>query len=128
MKRCSEVLLASALTSLMILLLSLELMGEEKRQSLTSAPTKFRLQDLQKIALENNPTLAQAAAEVGLAEGRMIQSGLYPNPIVGYEGEEISMDEPSERSTILFSSSRELLRRGSSGSAEMSLPMSMRKL
>jgi cobalt-zinc-cadmium efflux system outer membrane protein len=41
------------------------------------------------MALQNNPTFAQSAANIQAAEGRKKQSGLYPNPIVGYQGEEI---------------------------------------
>jgi len=41
------------------------------------------------MALTNNPTLAQAAAEIRAATGRKMQSGLYPNPTVGYQGEQI---------------------------------------
>jgi cobalt-zinc-cadmium efflux system outer membrane protein len=47
------------------------------------------------MALKNNPTLAEAAAEVRAAEGRQLQAGLYPNPVVGYAGEEISLREAS---------------------------------
>lgn len=47
------------------------------------------LADLERMALESNPTLAQAAANVREAEGRRLQSGLYPNPTIGYVGEEI---------------------------------------
>src|SRR6202162_5064228 len=47
------------------------------------------LEELQQMALQNNPTFAQAAANVSAAEGRKKQSGLYPNPTVGYQGEEI---------------------------------------
>lgn len=49
----------------------------------------LQLQDLEQMALQNNPTLAQAQAEIRAAEGRKLQAGLYPNPTVGYEGEEI---------------------------------------
>jgi Outer membrane efflux protein len=49
----------------------------------------YRLDELERIALASNPTLAQAAAEISSAKGRRLQSGLYPNPKVGYEGEEI---------------------------------------
>lgn len=49
----------------------------------------IRLQDLEKIALKNNPTLVQAAAEIRGATGRTLQAGLWPNPRVGYTGEEI---------------------------------------
>src|SRR5262249_53613912 len=37
----------------------------------------------------NNPTLKQADAEIRAAKGRQQQSGLYPNPTVGYTGDEI---------------------------------------
>ena len=47
------------------------------------------LEELQQMALQNNPTLAQATANIRAAEGRKQQSGLYPNPTVGYQGEEI---------------------------------------
>jgi len=47
------------------------------------------LDELEKMALSSNPTLAQAAAEIRAAEGRKLQSGLYPNPTVGYQGEQI---------------------------------------
>jgi outer membrane protein, heavy metal efflux system len=47
------------------------------------------LAELEQIALSNNPTLAQANAEIRAAAARKLQSGLYPNPTVGYEGEQI---------------------------------------
>lgn len=47
------------------------------------------LEELQQIALANNPTLSQSAANVRSAEARKKQSGLYPNPTVGYQGEQI---------------------------------------
>ena len=47
------------------------------------------LADLEQMALSNNPTLAQAAAEIRAASARKLQSGLYPNPTVGYQGEQI---------------------------------------
>jgi len=51
---------------------------------------KLRLEDLEKMALEGNPTLAQAAAAVRAAEGRRLQAGLYPNPVIGPKAEEVS--------------------------------------
>src|SRR6266446_1069953 len=47
------------------------------------------LGELEQMALSSNPTLAQAAAEIRAAAGRKLQSGLYPNPTVGYQGEQI---------------------------------------
>lgn len=48
------------------------------------------LEQLEEMALRNNPTLRQAAAGVEAARGRARQAGAWPNPIVGYTGEEIS--------------------------------------
>jgi outer membrane protein, heavy metal efflux system len=47
------------------------------------------LEDLEKIALEKNPTLVQAKSEIAAAKSRQLQSGLPPNPTVGYAGDEI---------------------------------------
>ena len=47
------------------------------------------LEELERMALAGNPTLKQASAEVRVAAGRAKQAGLYPNPTVGYLGEEI---------------------------------------
>jgi outer membrane protein, heavy metal efflux system len=47
------------------------------------------LAQLEQMALTNNPTLAEAAALVREAAGRKQQSGLYPNPTVGYTGAQI---------------------------------------
>jgi cobalt-zinc-cadmium efflux system outer membrane protein len=47
------------------------------------------LEELQAMALANNPTLGQAKAGVNAAAGRTHQAGLWPNPTVGYTGEEI---------------------------------------
>jgi cobalt-zinc-cadmium efflux system outer membrane protein len=56
-----------------------------------SATSTVTLDELQSIALANNPTLAQAAARVDAARGRWVQAGLYPNPMIGYMAEEIGM-------------------------------------
>jgi outer membrane protein, heavy metal efflux system len=52
-------------------------------------PGAMTLEELQRIALANNPTLGQAKAGVNAAKGRTLQAGLWPNPTVGYVGEEI---------------------------------------
>ena len=58
-------------------------------QRSTEPSATLTLEQLEQMALENNPTLAQSAAEVKAAAGRERQSGLYPNPTVGYQGEQI---------------------------------------
>jgi len=56
----------------------------------TATPSPgLSLAELELIALSNNPTLAQANAEIHAATSRKLQSGLYPNPTVGYQGEQI---------------------------------------
>jgi outer membrane protein, heavy metal efflux system len=47
------------------------------------------LEQAQKMASETNPTLRQADAEIRATKARQQQAGLYPNPTVGYTGDEI---------------------------------------
>ncbi len=60
-----------------------------RAQTPASEQNTITFEELQQIALQNNPTLAPSAANIRAAEGRKKQSGLYPNPTVGYQGEEI---------------------------------------
>src|SRR5262245_35513863 len=48
------------------------------------------LADLERMALQANPTLPEAQAAIRAAEGRRVQAGLWPNPVVGYRGEELA--------------------------------------
>ncbi len=57
-------------------------------QRVVSGPI-YELKDLEKMASEHNPTLAQAQREIEAARGQKLQAGLYPNPTVGYKGDEI---------------------------------------
>ncbi len=59
----------------------------------TTAPqlrgtVSFTLADLERMAEESNPTLIQANAAIRAARGRAKQAGLWPNPVVGFEGVE----------------------------------------
>jgi cobalt-zinc-cadmium efflux system outer membrane protein len=51
--------------------------------------TLFTLDEAQREAKESNPTLRQAEAEIRASKARRLQAGLYPNPTVGYAGDEI---------------------------------------
>ena len=53
------------------------------------SPPGMSLEDLELMALTGNPTLAQVQANVRAAAGQARQAGLYPNPTVGYYGDEI---------------------------------------
>ena len=63
-------------------------------QTVARPSPPLSLQDLEGMALEQNPTLPQARASIRAAEGRETQAGLYPNPLVGYEAEEINTRDP----------------------------------
>jgi cobalt-zinc-cadmium efflux system outer membrane protein len=73
-----------------------------KRSAIASPPQTepaLRLEDLERMALRNNPTIGQAEAAIRAAEGRRVQAGLMPNPIIGYLGEELNaraFDQKSE--------------------------------
>jgi outer membrane protein, heavy metal efflux system len=49
----------------------------------------LKLQDFLNMADRNNPTLQQAAALIRRSEAEAAQAALYPNPSVGYEGDQI---------------------------------------
>jgi cobalt-zinc-cadmium efflux system outer membrane protein len=57
----------------------------------TPAPVEptgpWTLPDFERLALEHNPSLAQAAAMVNVSRGRAWQAGKWPNPTIGYVGE-----------------------------------------
>ena len=55
------------------------------------------LSELEAIACRNNPTLLQARAQVQGSLGKAIQAGLWPNPTLIYQAEQISLnDTPGE--------------------------------
>src|ERR1700675_870843 len=60
-----------------------------RAQTPPSEQKTITLEELQQMALQNNPTFAQSAANIQAAQGRKKQSGLYPNPTLGYQGEQI---------------------------------------
>src|SRR3989475_7317925 len=60
-----------------------------RAQAPASEQKTIPLEELQQMALQNNPTFRQSAANIQASEGRKKQSGLYPNPTVGYQGEQI---------------------------------------
>jgi len=62
----------------------------------------LRLDELERMALEKNPTVSQADAIVRAVLGRRRQAGLYPNPIVGYGGEDITARQPGRSKHFLW--------------------------
>ena len=68
---------------------------QPRRDVLPGGPA-MKLEDLEAIALQHNPTLAQAEAAVRAAEGRQRQAGLFPNPVAGYFVDEFAFRSPGE--------------------------------
>jgi cobalt-zinc-cadmium efflux system outer membrane protein len=62
-----------------------------------AAPQPITLKELEDLALRNNPTAIAAAAEVDTAKGRARQAGAWPNPTLGYTGEEIKTGDRDRR-------------------------------
>ncbi|HKY03951.1 MAG TPA: TolC family protein, partial [Blastocatellia bacterium] len=60
------------------------------------------LAELERMASQNNPTLAQAEAAIRAAQGRRRQAGLWPNPVVGYQLEEGAFRAFNEKSEHSF--------------------------
>lgn len=68
-------------------------------------PTQHELADTSKVygleemlafAADNNPTLQQSRLRVSAEMGKALQAGLYPNPILSYEAEQIFIDVPGD--------------------------------
>jgi cobalt-zinc-cadmium efflux system outer membrane protein len=55
------------------------------------------LAEVEKLALQHNPTATAAAAAVDAARGRTRQAGAWPNPVIGYSGEEIKTGDIDPR-------------------------------
>ncbi|HEX7330518.1 MAG TPA: TolC family protein [Pyrinomonadaceae bacterium] len=66
-----------------------------RREVIPAGPV-VRLEDLEQMAAQKNPTLAQAEAAIRAAEGRTRQAGLFPNPVAGYFLEEFAFKSPGE--------------------------------
>jgi outer membrane protein, heavy metal efflux system len=66
-----------------------------RRQVIPAEPV-MRVEDLEAMAIQRNPTLAQADAAIRAAEGRRRQAGLFPNPVAGYFLEEFAFRSPGE--------------------------------
>lgn len=55
------------------------------------------LQELENMALAANPSVARAQALVQAARGNWVQVGLRPNPVVGYEGQQLASGGRAEQ-------------------------------
>jgi cobalt-zinc-cadmium efflux system outer membrane protein len=65
------------------------------------------------MALSANPSVRRMQALVAAARANTVQVGLYPNPNVGYEGQQLGSDGLAEQHGVLFS--QEIVRGGKLG-------------
>jgi len=49
------------------------------------------LERLERLAQEHNPTLIQARTQIEGERAKALQAGLYPNPLIGYTGDQIGV-------------------------------------
>ena len=54
---------------------------------------ELSLDEIQDMALANNPTIVQAQAQISAAQGAALQAGLPPNPNIGYVAEQIGLND-----------------------------------
>ena len=47
------------------------------------------LEELEDMAMNNSPIIAQALAAITMNQGQTIQAGVYPNPVLGYEADTV---------------------------------------
>lgn len=76
-------------------------LNAQTTQNIPAGPA-MTLSEVERLATQNNPTLAQAEAAIRAAQGRKRQAGLFPNPVVGYQGEEFAFRAFSEKSEHFF--------------------------
>jgi cobalt-zinc-cadmium efflux system outer membrane protein len=64
-------------------------LGPEPLVDPTPERPPVSLDELLEYARRNSPTIAQAAADVEQYRGQWVQAGLYPNPTLGFQGDQV---------------------------------------
>ncbi len=85
------------MTRLALLTILVLMAGPAQAQTPPSTAPAITLEQLEELALQHNPTGAAAAAGIDAARGRTRQAGAFPNPVVGYSGEEIKTGDLDRR-------------------------------
>ena len=76
--------------------------AQQLLQTSQSPGPRLTLAEIERMALQNNPTLAQAEAAIQAARGRGRQAGTFPNPVAGYQGEEFAFRAFKDKSEHFF--------------------------
>lgn len=74
---------------LLIQLLALLALPSLAHANNDSQSLQYSLSDLQALALQQNPAIAEANNQLAAARGKWVQVGLPPNPTVGYVASEV---------------------------------------
>ena len=77
--------------ALLAALLALPVCGWAEPATRAIQSGRYNLMQLKQLAREHNPTLRQALDQVKGEEGKALQAGLWPNPTIGYLGEQIGL-------------------------------------
>lgn len=60
--------------------------------ALSSGRASLNLESVEQLALQSNPTLVQAGAQISISRGKALQAGLRPNPQLGYVADQIGAE------------------------------------
>ncbi|MAT70642.1 MAG: transporter [Planctomycetaceae bacterium] len=63
----------------------------------TAPQSRYGLEELLSLAVNNNPTLRQSRLHISAELGKALQAGLYPNPVFSYEAEQIFIDADGDK-------------------------------
>ena len=75
---------------------------EPAQPSKDESTTELMLQQLEHMALANNPAFAEARARVDAARGKWVQVGLPPNTMIGYSGQQLGSNGAAEQQGIFI--------------------------
>lgn len=84
------------------LLLGETALADAQAPAAATPPSSLSLEALEQMALARNPTLSQAQASIRATEGRQVQAGLYPNPLVGYQLEDQNTQTPNQNKNLFW--------------------------
>jgi outer membrane protein, heavy metal efflux system len=85
------------MTRLLLPAVLLTVTASAQAQTPQPSATAITLEQLEQLALQNNPTETAAAAGIEAARGRMRQAAALPNPVIGYSGEELKTGDLDRR-------------------------------
>ncbi len=67
---------------------------------LFSSAEAITLKEMLEFSMKNNPAILRAKKELKAVEGSIIQAGLYPNPVLSLEAEDIGRKSPELTGTL----------------------------